>query len=184
MYSKYSKFQCIQNILNFSVFRILNFWFISEYSIEDFDHFDCLKLSKGVYFLLLFVLRGYLVWIMSVTNMQDRVGIIQWIYPDPYLFYLSLFSGLLALLVVLVISLRRPGAASWVRACWRHCRLILLICLLFDFTISLIGFLYWQLLSPSWLLVQAMIIAGFVVFIYRSHRFNINLKEFPEKLPE
>jgi len=156
----------------------------ADYSIEDFDNFDCLKLSKGVYLLLLFVLRGYLVWIMSVTNMQDRVGVIQWIYPDPALFYLSLLSGAVGLFVVLVISLRRPEAPNWVRFCWRHCHLILLASLAFDFVISLAGHLYWQLLSSSWLVVQASIIGGFVVFIFRSRRFSINLREFPEKLPE
>lgn len=64
-----------------------------RYSVEDFDKFDCLKLSKLFYLVLLFVLRGYLVWLMSVTNMRDRVGLMQWLYPEMNLFLLSLFSG-------------------------------------------------------------------------------------------
>jgi hypothetical protein len=53
-----------------------------KYTVEYFDSYDCLKLSKPFYLVLLFVLRGYIVWLMSVTNMRDKVGIIQWIYPD------------------------------------------------------------------------------------------------------
>ena len=57
------------------------------YSIEDFDKFDCVKLSKVFYLVLLFVLRGYLVWLISVTNMKDRVVTMQWIYPETRLFF-------------------------------------------------------------------------------------------------
>ena len=128
----------------------------SQYSLEDFDVFDCLKISKGIYLLLLFVLRGYIVWIMSVTNMNDRVGIIQWVYPVPALFYLSLLSGLVGIFVVLVLSL----------------------------LVSVLGELYLQMFSISWICAQTLLVIAFVAFCFNSKRFNINLREFPEKLPE
>ncbi|WP_281561273.1 DUF2919 family protein [Thalassomonas sp. RHCl1] len=156
----------------------------SQYSVEDFDKFDCLKLSKSIYLVLLFVLRGYLVWLMSVTNMQDRVGIIQWLYPQTALFYLSLISGTVGLFVVLVISLRRPEAKNWVRVSWSYCRGLLIFALAFDFIVSLLGFFYWQLLSVSWLVMQGSVIAVLIYFCFRSKRMAINLQEFPEKLPE
>lgn len=156
----------------------------SQYSVEDFDKFDCLKLSKSIYLVLLFVLRGYLVWLMSVTNMQDRVGIIQWLYPQTALFYLSLISGTVGLFVVLVISLRRPDAKRWVRVSWSYCRALLIFALAFDFIVSLLGFFYWQLLSVSWLVMQGSVIAVLICFCFRSERMAINLQEFPEKLPE
>ncbi|WDE07333.1 DUF2919 domain-containing protein [Thalassomonas viridans] len=156
----------------------------SQYSVEDFDKFDCLKLSKTIYLVLIFVLRGYLVWLMSVTNMQDRVGIIQWLYPQTALFYLSLASGAVGLFVLLVISLRRAEAKNWVRASWPYCRVLLICALVFDFIISLFGFFYWQLLSVSWLVMQGGIIAVLIYFCFRSRRMAINLQEFPEKLPE
>ncbi|MEW6984422.1 DUF2919 family protein [Colwelliaceae bacterium 6471] len=156
----------------------------SQYSLEDFDVFDCLKISKGIYLLLLFVLRGYIVWIMSVTNMNDRVGIIQWVYPVPALFYLSLLSGLVGIFVVLVLSLRRPDAAPWVRFCWRHCRTLLVITLIFDLIVSVLGELYLQMFSISWICAQTLLVIAFVAFCFNSKRFNINLREFPEKLPE
>lgn len=154
------------------------------YSVEDFDSYDCLKLSKHFYLVLIFILRGYIVWLMSVTNMRDRVSILSWIYPETALFYLSLFSGAIGLFVVLIISLRRPDAASWVQLSWQHCRKILTIALLFDLLTHALGFFYWQLFSLEWIMMQTMISVALLFICYSSERFNINLEEFPQKVPE
>ncbi|TYK64882.1 DUF2919 family protein [Colwellia echini] len=155
-----------------------------EYSIEDFDKFDCLKLSKRFYIVLLFVLRGYLIWLMSVTNMKDRVATMQWVYPETSLFFLSLLSGALGLLVVFIISMRRPDAPSWVQTLWPYTRILLVTALIFDFLVNLIGYFYWQLTSVFWLTSQATIIIVLIALCYSSKRMQINLIEFPQKLPE
>lgn len=155
-----------------------------QYSVEDFDSYDCLKLSKRFYLVLLFVLRGYIVWLMSVTNMRDRVSIISWIYPETSLFYLSLVSGAIGLFIVLIISLRRPEAANWVQVSWQHCRVILITAILFDLLTHGIGFFYWQLLSAKWLIMQTIISLFLVYICYNSERFQINLTEFPQKIPD
>ena len=151
---------------------------------KHFDNFDCLKLAPGIYLILLFVLRAYIVWIMSVTNMRDHVGIIQWIFPQTSLFYLNLASGALGLFIVLVLSLRRPNAASWVRSSWKKCDVLLIIALIFDILITLLGYFVWQLQSISWLLVHGTLVVGAITYILLSKRFAINLAEFPEELPE
>lgn len=151
---------------------------------KHFDNFDCLKLAPGIYLVLLFVLRAYIVWVMSVTNMRDHVGIIQWIFPQTSLFYLNLASGALGLFIVLVLSLRRPNAASWVRSSWKKCDVLLIIALIFDLLITLLGYFVWQLQSISWLLVHGTLVVGAITYILLSKRFAINLAEFPEELPE
>ncbi|MBU2871496.1 DUF2919 family protein [Colwellia sp. E2M01] len=155
-----------------------------NYSIEDFDKFDCLKLSKRFYLVLLFVLRGYIIWLMSVTNMQDRVATMQWVYPETRLFFLSLLSGALGLLVLLIISLRRPNAPNWVVTLWPNTRVLLVMALIFDFIVNLIGYFYWQLTSVLWLGSQAVIILALVALCFSSKRMQINLLEFPQTLPE
>ncbi|MBL0711531.1 MAG: DUF2919 domain-containing protein [Colwellia sp.] len=155
-----------------------------HYSIQDFDSYDCLKLSKYFYLALVFILRGYIVWLMSVTNMRDRVSIIQWVYPDTSLFYLSLLSGAIGLYILLVISLRRPDARSWIQVSWQYTRVIIMLALLFDLLTHLVGYLYWQLSSTSWLITQAIITIVLIFMCYNNERFNVNLKEFPQKSPE
>ena len=155
-----------------------------EYSIEDFDKFDCLTLSKRFYLVLLFVLRGYFVWLMSVTNMKDRVATMQWVYPETSLFFLSLISGALGLFVVTLISLRRPNAANWIKVLWPYSRLLLIVALVFDFIVNIIGFFYWQLTSVSWLIYQGLIVFVLITLCFTSKRMQINLIEFPQTLPE
>ncbi len=155
-----------------------------KYTVEDFDNYDCLKLSKRFYIVLLYVLRGYIVWLMSVTNMRDRIGIIQWIYPETSLFILSLVSGALGLFVVLIISLRRPDAHVWEKWAWKNCRMFLLAALLFDVIANTVGYFYWHLFSTSWLIAHIIVVFSLIRLCFTSVRMNINLSEFPEKLPE
>ncbi len=156
----------------------------ARYSISDFDKFDCLKLSKGIYLLLLFVLRGYIIWLISVTNMRDRVSTIQMMFPETSMFYLSLLSGSIGLFMMLIITLRKPGAPNWVKYFWKNCRNIFVVALCFDFVISFIGFFYWQIISLNLLLSYAVVAIIFIGFLYRSQKVNLNISEFPEELPE
>ena len=155
-----------------------------EYSIEDFDKFDCLKLSRIFYLVLLFVLRGYFIWLISVTNMKDRVATMQWVYPETNLFFLSLASGTIGLFVIFIISLRRPEAYNWVTKFWPHSRTLLIFALFFDLMVNLVGYFYWQLTSISWLISQTVIVIAFTLLCFKSKRMQINLTEFPQKLPE
>ncbi len=154
-----------------------------SYSIEDFDKFDCLKLSKRFYFVLAFVLRGYVIWLISVTNMKDRVETMQWVYPEMNLFFLSLLSGSLGLFVIVIISLRRPDSAMWVKKIWPHCRSLLVVALSFDFIINLIAYLCWQMTSLSWIMCHGVIACSLIAICFTSKRIPINLLEFPKSLP-
>ncbi|MDO6428292.1 DUF2919 family protein [Thalassotalea sp. 1_MG-2023] len=156
----------------------------ANFGPTDFDKFDCVKIAFGVYLILLFILRGYLIWLMSVTNMQDRVSIIAWVYPEPKLFYLSLLSGLGGILTVFLLSLRRPGANSFIKKMCHQLKNILFIALFFDWLINLLAYYFWQMQSKEWLLINSTIIIIAVIYLYSSKRVNINVQEFPEKLPE
>jgi len=138
----------------------------------------------SIYLVLLFVLRGYFVWIMSVTNMRDRIAIIEFVYPDTSLFFLSLLSGALGLIVVALLSLRRPNAASWVQKSWPYCRIIMITALMFDLVVSIVAYSYWQLLSITWLLIQVSIVIALITLCGKSQSLAINLREFPVLLVE
>lgn len=153
-------------------------------SVSDFDRYDCLKIAKWYFLALAYVLRGYLIWLMSVTNMQNSTEIIAIFYPDPKLFYLNLFSGCLGLLVVLVWSLRKPKAAHWVVVFWPRTRILLIVALAFD-VIVLWG-AYWQeQLMPLFQVIAQTLIAALLAFAcLKSKRLTLNLSEFPQSLPE
>lgn len=158
--------------------------YYANYLPKHFDNFDCLKLAPGIYLILVFILRAYIIWIMSVTNMRDHVSIIQWIYPQTALFVLNLVSGVIGLFIVVILSLRRPNASTWVRSCWQKCKILLIVALVFDLAVAVLGYAIWQLQSISWLVIHSLLVVSAVVYILRSKRFRINLTEFPEVLPE
>jgi hypothetical protein len=151
---------------------------------KHFDSFDCLKLAPGIYIILLFILRAYIIWIMSVTNMRDHVGMIQWVFPQTALFYLNLASGVIGLFIVLILILRRPKARAWVRICWRKCNVLLIVALTFDLLVGVLGYFIWQLQSITWLLIHCSLVISAIVYILLSKRLTINMAEFPEALPE
>lgn len=157
---------------------------MSDFSPRDFDKYDCVKLSWLIYICLAYVLRGYVVWIMSVTNMQDRVGVIQSIYPEQSLFYLSLLSGSLGILLVFLLSMRRPDAGDWVKRLCRKLRILLIATMLFDLMINAIAYFKFEMISGVWLAVQALIVGTLAVLLMTSKRIAFNIEEFPEKLPE
>jgi len=156
----------------------------ADFTPRNFDKFDCVKVSKLIYLMVFFVLRAYLVWLMSVSNLKDKVGVIQWIYPEPNLFYLNLMSGSLGLFVVLLLALRKPDASPWIKKSWRQLRLILLVALLFDLIINVVGYYYWQVQSSAWVIINVSAVIGFCLILHKDKRIQINIEEFPEKLPE
>lgn len=155
-----------------------------HYTPSDFDKFDCVKISKVFYFALIYLLRAYLVWLMSVTNMQDREGILQVLYPEPQLFYLNLLSGMPGLFLLVVLSLRRPEPPNWVARFWPKSRVLLLSALSFDLMISFYGYLALDLISDMLILLQVICAITIAYFCFKSERLAINLSEFPEPMPE
>ncbi len=116
--------------------------------------------------------------------MQDKVGIMQWVFPEKEMFYLSLVSGSIGLFIALIISLRRPDAAEWVKWSWRQTRILLVFAMFFDLLISVLGFTLFQLLSMPWLMVQACLAVVASIYLFKNKKVAINLAEFPEKIPE
>jgi|GEM_PF-4988337 len=58
------------------------------------------------------------------------------------------------------------------------------LALLFCLFTYIAGYVYWQLSSRPWLFTQVIITIVLIFMCYSSERFNLNLKEFPQKLPD
>ncbi len=155
-----------------------------HYTPSDFDKFDCVKISKVFYLSLIYLLRAYIAWVMSVSNMKDKVGIIEFLYPQPSLFYLNLLSGSVGLFILVLLSLRRPDAKPWVKTVWPKSRVIILLALAFDWTVCAYGFWVSQIISTELFVIQSFFIIAIASLCYTSKRMGLNLTEFPEPLPE
>lgn len=157
---------------------------LANYSINDFDKHNCLKLSFIFYFILAFLLRGYAIGIMSLSNLRDKLSLIQWVYSDSSLFYLSLATGVPGLLLLIVIFARKPNASNWVQTLWTKFLLLSSIAVFVD-----LGFYWGQKLlfgqgKLNWLIVQTIIGIGLLLAAKNSKRVQINLSDFPVEIDD
>ncbi|RUO79551.1 DUF2919 family protein [Pseudidiomarina taiwanensis] len=104
------------------------------------------KTPKSLSFILVFLLRGYLAWIVSLTFSQDRSRLLQFFYASTEQFALTLVVGLPAL-IVWAWSLRLQSKAElagwWLRAP-RAAPLLLWTALILD------GWLLLSIVSSHW----------------------------------
>ncbi len=91
-----------------------------KYSIESYDENLCLRINETLWVILLFLLRPYLVTIISLASRTDRARIINMIYSDRMALWWGLLAGVPAILVIYAWIKRKPDAPSFVRMLWHR----------------------------------------------------------------
>lgn len=99
---------------------------------QDFDLDGRLKNPIGFSLVLLYLMRAYLTWIVSLTYSEDRGLLLGYIYPNKDLFYFTLMVGIPALLCFFLFSLRKWAHTKVYQKLWRWQWLLLLAALLVD----------------------------------------------------
>ncbi len=153
---------------------------LAKYSLKDFDKYNCLKLSLSFYLILLFLLRGFAIGIASLTNLKDKLSLIQWFYPESLQFYFSLLAGIPGLLVLYVIFQRKPEAANWVKILWANILYLCTALLALDILIYWSQYYIFQQGKLFFLVWQTIIAVLLLLYCRHSHRAKINRQEFPE----
>jgi peptidoglycan biosynthesis protein MviN/MurJ (putative lipid II flippase) len=75
--------------------------------------------------ILLFLLRPYIVLILSMVNMSDHTGLVDYVYPNKLAMSLGALAGIPAALLVYVWIKRKPGAPQAARKIWARGRAFL-----------------------------------------------------------
>lgn len=119
---------------------------------------------------LLFLSRGYFVFVASVSNLGDRSLILSLFYPDRHYFYVSLLVGLPAILCGVMVIYRD--------SIWKHnhhnwftvIKPIILLALLADFIFHLIlaNHQYWRF---SWMVSVTLLIDLAFMYYFANSRF-------------
>lgn len=150
-----------------------------KYSIEKYDKHLCLRMNDTLWLILLFLLRPYLVTIISLANRTDRSGMINMIYSDKMALWWGLLAGVPAILVIYAWTRKKPGATSFVRAVWRRGRELLVASAIFNMAI---------VFAPLWMgvhrvstagWVQLAISIGIVVAVFSSSYIRDCFSDFP-----
>ncbi|KFZ36691.1 hypothetical protein HR45_14610 [Shewanella mangrovi] len=105
------------------------------FSFEDVRWLDDkghVKPPMVLYLLLLFLARGWVIFVLSLTDSSDRAGLVRFFFPERADFLVSLAAGAGAVLIFLLVTAERRRKPQWLRHCFRWLRPMLLVLLVID----------------------------------------------------
>ncbi len=97
-----------------------------QYPFSAYDKYLCLKPDFSIWLVLAFLLRPYVVVLLSITNRRDTMGLINLVYSDRLAMILAAIAAIPAIFVVYAFIKRVPDAPDKVRRIWQHGRELLL----------------------------------------------------------
>ena len=103
---------------------------------SDFDLEGRVKVPLGYYLVTLYLMRGYFIWLMSLTHRKDPSLILSLIYPDSRTFISALFIGVSGLFVYILFLSKARIWERVERVLWKVSFLLLLMGLLADLTVQ------------------------------------------------
>ncbi|QSX35091.1 DUF2919 domain-containing protein [Shewanella avicenniae] len=105
------------------------------FSVEDVRWLD----DKGhirpplvLYLLLLFIARGWVIFILSLTDGSDRAALVRFFFPERSDFLISLAAGAGAVLLFLLVTAERRRKPQWLSHGFQWLRPMLLVLLIVD----------------------------------------------------
>ncbi len=85
-----------------------------------------------LYLMLVFIARGWCIFIASLTQASDRAGLVALFYPQKADFIMALIAGGGALLLYAFIIAERKRSPTWIRPVFNQLKWLLLLLLLLD----------------------------------------------------
>jgi len=89
-----------------------------HYPITSYDKHLSLKVNGVMWLIFLFLLRAYVIGLMSVVNMQSRTQLIDMVFSSRLSMSLSALSGIPVFLLIYAWTRRSPGAPAFVKWVW------------------------------------------------------------------
>lgn len=138
-----------------------------HYPISSYDKYLCLKPDVTMWLILLFLLKPYLVLVLSITNLKDKSGLINMVYPDHLAMSLGALASVPVTLIIYAWSKRKPGASPFVRSIWAKGRSLLIISAVLNAGVIFIPLWVekWRTLSNAeWVHFGIAILIAFMVY--------------------
>ncbi len=123
-----------------------------------------------LYFILIFLARGWCIFIASLTQASDRAALVALFYPQKADFMMALAAGAGALLLYGFIIAERKRSPAWVRPMFNQFRWMLLLLLLVDGAL-----LIERSINSHYLYSWSMGLDGLILFGVLSIYLNLNV---------
>lgn len=156
------------------------------YDFSEYDKFLSLKVGAGLWLVMLYLLRPYIVLIATFrmgrggTGAAGIDGIRNILYPDDFSLVLALLSTLPALLFFYAWSRRKPGGGPLVKKLWKNGAGLLVAAAVLNIVVVLVPLLTGAVAAVhllGWLqIVLAVVIIG---YLCSSRRVRDTFADFP-----
>jgi len=154
------------------------------YPFSAYDSNLCLKPDLGMWLVFAFLLRPYLVPLLSVVNRKDKMGLINLVYADRYAMVFGAIAAIPAIFVLYAFTKRAPEATDNIKRIWQRGRELLLAATLLNVLVVffpvLVG-LVDQVNTIGW--VQCGICIFIIYYLFSDKRVRDTFADFP-KPPE
>ena len=151
------------------------------YPFSAYDKYLSLKPDLNMWLMFAFLLRPYVIFLLSITNRQDKMGLINLIYFDRFVMILAAIAAIPAVLVMYAFAKRKPEASDKVRWIWCRSGGFLLASVLLNLLIVLVpalmgllhelGIIIWVELGISVLIIY---------YLFSNERVRDTFADFPD----
>jgi Protein of unknown function (DUF2919) len=156
------------------------------YDFSEYDKYLCLKPSAELWFVILYLLRPFIV--LLATRMLSRVApgvkdvenLRYLLYPDDFSLVVALLATAPVLIFIYGFSKRKPGAGVLVRRLWKNGANLLAAAAVLNVPIVFAPLLTGTLTRihlMGW--VQAGLAIVIIGYLYSSHRVRDTFADFP-----
>jgi hypothetical protein len=151
-----------------------------KYDITDYDENLCLRVSPIMWIAMLFLLRAYLIALLSVVNFNDRLALINMFYSNHMQLSLGALAGIPVLVVLYAWRNRKPDASARIRWIWRNGRSFVVVSAVLNtvaiFAPILLGISHHIADIEQ---VQVALCGVVLVFLFASKRVPQTFSDFP-----
>ena len=152
------------------------------YPITCYGKHLCLVPDFNMWLIFLFLVRPYVVLVLSFANRNDRMELINMMYTDRVLMSWGALAGVPAAFVVYAWMKREPDASDFVRNIWSRGRMLLAVSAVFNVGLAFAPMILRGAHKVSvhgwWQLVASVIV---LALILKSDYIRDCFSEFPEK---
>lgn len=153
-------------------------------TLEDLDDHGCLKVSLSLWLVMVYLSRHAVLLLLGAASSftsftyGQRGSSYAGVYSDPWF----LLASAPALLVLAAAIRRTPSAPAFLRAAWRHGRILLLTAVVLD--LGILGLLVGAAGRPMDPLHGAQVLADLVslMLLLSSHRLRDIFADFPQPI--
>ena len=160
------------------------------YSFSDYDKYMSLKLDSGVWLIIAYFLRPFIMKISTIqmgrgTKSDSVSGLKDLVYPNDFGFFIAFLATIPVILLILAYMKRKPGAPEWVRKIWRNGRTLLIVTAVLNIVIIFVPFLMDLTHRINMLGWGQLAIAAYILYyLYTQQRLKDTFADVPKDDPE